>query len=159
MVSKIAFVNLSKTLNLNLTFQSVKWDWQYFLSYWDSWTDRDRPSSSSTGFSFLLLSFKYTWLLATSYKYICITRNSLFGKRVSKIWQKIFLSVFILNGSMIIPFKMLLGYLRFIRFLSGHYQVEKWYVLSSKANFLARYDQQPLNCKNSTRLKYVATFL
>ena len=25
-VSKIAFVNLSKTLNLNLTFQSVKWD-------------------------------------------------------------------------------------------------------------------------------------
>lgn len=60
---------------------------------------------------------------------------------------------------MFIPFKMLLGYLRFIRLLSGHYQVEKWYVLSSKANFLARYDQQPLNCKNSTRLKYVATFL
>jgi len=156
-VSKIAFVNLSKTLNLNLTFQSVKWGWQYFLSYWDSWTDRDCPGSAFSGSSYEYHSYTHSCLpLLTN---IYVSPTILFGKRLSKRWQKIFLSVFILNGSIFIPFKMLLGYLGFMLLLNGHYQVEKWCVLSSKANFLARYDQQPLNCKNSTRLKYVATFL
>lgn len=156
MVSKIAFVNLSKTLNLNLTFQSAKWDWQGFLSYWDTGqtgiTPAPHPPSSPHHPS------PQGCLPPLTNRNVS-PPNSLLGKWASQIWQRIFLSVFILNGSTFIPLKMLLGYLRFIPSLSGHYQGEKWDVLSSKANFLARYDQQPLNCENSTRLKYVATFL